>query len=70
SVEPLRVGLGMSKKDATERALSLLDRVGIPNPQRTFDAYPFEVSGGMAQRVLIAGAVSTDPDLIIADEPT
>ena len=69
-VEPLRVGLGMSKKDATERALSLLDRVGIPNPQRTFDAYPFEVSGGMAQRVLIAGAVSTDPDLIIADEPT
>lgn len=69
-VEPLRIGLGMSKKDATERALSLLDRVGIPNPQRTFDAYPFEVSGGMAQRVLIAGAVSTDPDLIIADEPT
>ncbi|MBB2975850.1 ABC-type dipeptide/oligopeptide/nickel transport system ATPase component/ABC-type dipeptide/oligopeptide/nickel transport system permease subunit [Microbacterium endophyticum] len=69
-VEPLRVRLGMSKKDATELALSLLDRVGIPNPKRTFDAYPFEVSGGMAQRVLIAGAVSTDPDLIIADEPT
>jgi len=69
-IEPLRVGLGMSKKEATERALSLLDRVGIPNPKRTFDAYPFEVSGGMAQRVLIAGAVSTDPDLIIADEPT
>ncbi len=69
-VEPLRVGLGMSKKDATERALDLLDRVGIPNPQRTFEAYPFEVSGGMAQRVLIAGAVSTDPELIIADEPT
>ncbi len=69
-VEPLRVGLGMSKKDATERSLALLDRVGIPNPKRTFDAYPFEVSGGMAQRVLIAGAVSTDPDLIIADEPT
>ncbi len=53
-----------------ERSLALLDRVGIPNPKRTFDAYPFEVSGGMAQRVLIAGAVSTDPDLIIADEPT
>jgi len=69
-VEPLRVGLGMSKKDATARSLELLDRVGIPNPKRTFDAYPFEVSGGMAQRVLIAGAVSTDPDLIIADEPT
>ncbi|KAA9089599.1 dipeptide/oligopeptide/nickel ABC transporter permease/ATP-binding protein [Microbacterium radiodurans] len=69
-VEPLRKTLGMSKKDATDRALHLLDRVGIPQPKRTFDAYPFEVSGGMAQRVLIAGAVSTDPDLIIADEPT
>lgn len=69
-VEPLRITLGMSKKDARERALSLLERVGIPQPIRTFAAYPFEVSGGMAQRVLIAGAVSTDPDLIIADEPT
>ncbi|GAA3909046.1 dipeptide/oligopeptide/nickel ABC transporter permease/ATP-binding protein [Microbacterium invictum] len=69
-VEPLRKILGLSKKEAVERALDLLARVGIPNPRRTFDAYPFEVSGGMAQRVLIAGAVSTDPDLIIADEPT
>lgn len=69
-IEPLRVGLGMSKKDATDKALSLLERVGIPQPLRTFKAYPFEVSGGMAQRVLIAGAVSTDPDLIVADEPT
>ncbi len=69
-VEPLRRNLSLSKKDATDKALALLERVGIPNPKRTFDAYPFEVSGGMAQRVLIAGAVSTDPDLIIADEPT
>ncbi len=69
-VEPLRKNLGLSKKEATEKSLALLDRVGIPNPKRTFDAYPFEVSGGMAQRVLIAGAVSTDPDLIVADEPT
>jgi len=69
-VEPLRKNLGLSKKAAKESALALLDRVGIPSPERTFDAYPFEVSGGMAQRVLIAGAVSTDPDLIIADEPT
>ncbi|SDG68594.1 dipeptide/oligopeptide/nickel ABC transporter permease/ATP-binding protein [Microbacterium sp. 77mftsu3.1] len=69
-VEPLRAHLGLSKKEATERSLDLLARVGIPQPKRTFDAYPFEVSGGMAQRVLIAGAVSTDPDLIIADEPT
>ncbi|WP_285035425.1 dipeptide/oligopeptide/nickel ABC transporter permease/ATP-binding protein [Plantibacter sp. ME-Dv--P-095] len=69
-VEPLRVALGLSKKDATDKALALLERVGIPNPKRTFAAYPHEVSGGMAQRVLIAGAVSTDPDIIIADEPT
>jgi len=69
-VEPLRVVLGLSKKDATEKSLALLERVGIPDPKRTFAAYPHEISGGMAQRVLIAGAVSTDPDLIIADEPT
>ena len=69
-VEPLRVTLGLSKREAVERALSLLERVGIPNPKRTFAAYPHEISGGMAQRVLIAGAVSTDPDLLIADEPT
>jgi peptide/nickel transport system permease protein len=69
-VEPMRVCLKISKKEATERALALLGRVGIPNPQRTFDAYPHEISGGMAQRVLIAGAVSCEPDLLIADEPT
>lgn len=69
-IEPLRVGLGLSRKEATEKSLALLERVGIPDPKRTFAAYPHEISGGMAQRVLIAGAVSTDPDLIIADEPT
>jgi peptide/nickel transport system permease protein len=69
-VEPLRIQLGLSAKEARERALSLLARVGIPNPERTFAAYPHEVSGGMAQRVLIAGAVSCNPDLLIADEPT
>jgi peptide/nickel transport system permease protein len=69
-VEPMRICLGISKAEAKKRALQLLARVGIPNPQRTFDAYPHEVSGGMAQRVLIAGAVSCDPDLLIADEPT
>ncbi|WP_213815448.1 dipeptide/oligopeptide/nickel ABC transporter permease/ATP-binding protein [Glaciihabitans sp. dw_435] len=69
-VEPMRVCLGLSKKDATARALELLAKVGIPNPTRTFAAYPHEVSGGMAQRVLIAGAISCEPDLLIADEPT
>ena len=69
-VEPMRVCLGISKAEATQRALGLLAKVGIPDPQRTFKAYPHEVSGGMAQRVLIAGAISCEPDLLIADEPT
>ncbi|MGX5682848.1 dipeptide/oligopeptide/nickel ABC transporter permease/ATP-binding protein [Schumannella luteola] len=69
-VEPMRVTLGISKREAKERALGLLERVGIPHPKRTFAAYPHEISGGMAQRVLIAGAVSCDPELLIADEPT
>jgi peptide/nickel transport system permease protein len=69
-VEPMTVTLKISKKEATRRALDLLDRVGIPDPKRTFAAYPHQVSGGMAQRALIAGAVSGQPDLLIADEPT
>jgi ABC-type dipeptide/oligopeptide/nickel transport system ATPase component/ABC-type dipeptide/oligopeptide/nickel transport system permease subunit len=69
-VRPMVKVLGISKAEAKKRALELLGSVGIVNPQRTFDAYPHEVSGGMAQRVLIAGAISCEPDLIIADEPT
>ncbi|WP_353082084.1 dipeptide/oligopeptide/nickel ABC transporter permease/ATP-binding protein [Tessaracoccus lapidicaptus] len=68
--DPLVIVLGMSRAEAKERALSLLARVGIPDPQRTYDAYPHQLSGGMAQRVLIAGAVASHPDLLIADEPT
>ncbi|WP_062289523.1 dipeptide/oligopeptide/nickel ABC transporter permease/ATP-binding protein [Demequina phytophila] len=68
--EPLVKVLGMKKGAAKERALSLLAKVGIPDPQRAFDSYPHQLSGGMAQRVLIAGAVSSHPDLLIADEPT
>jgi peptide/nickel transport system permease protein len=69
-VQPMVACLGVSRSEARTRALALLERVGISDPRRTFAAYPHEVSGGMAQRVLIAGAVSCDPDLLIADEPT
>lgn len=69
-VEPMMKVLGMSKKNATSRAIGLLERVGIPSPTTTMKKYPHEISGGQAQRVLIAGAVSCNPDLIIADEPT
>ncbi|MFF0700006.1 ATP-binding cassette domain-containing protein [Streptomyces tendae] len=68
--EPMRIAMKMSRTEAKETALALLARVGIPDPKRTWAAYPHEVSGGMAQRVLIAGAVSCRPDLLIADEPT
>ena len=69
-VRPMVKVLGISKKEAKKRVLNLLDTVGIANPERVFKAYPHEVSGGMAQRILIAGAISCEPDLLIADEPT
>jgi ABC-type dipeptide/oligopeptide/nickel transport system ATPase component/ABC-type dipeptide/oligopeptide/nickel transport system permease subunit len=67
---PLRKVLGLSQQEARARALDLLASVGIPEPLRTAAARPHEISGGMAQRVLIAGAISCEPDLLIADEPT
>jgi peptide/nickel transport system permease protein len=69
-VEPIRAVTGVTRPAARRQAIELLGRVGIPDPERTFRAYPHEISGGMAQRVLIAGAVSCDPVLLIADEPT
>lgn len=68
--EGLRAATGVSKDDAKATLLQLLARVGIPNPTRTYDAYPHQISGGMAQRVLIASAIASDPEFIIADEPT
>ena len=62
--------LSYTKAEGTWRAMKLLADVGIASPERTFKAYSHEVSGGMAQRVLIAGAISCEPDLSIADEPT
>lgn len=61
---------GMSQKDAMKRAESLLSAVGIKDVGRILESYPHEISGGMAQRVLIAGAISSEPSLLIADEPT
>ena len=68
--EPMRQHLGLSAAEAKQKALGLLERVGIPDPDRVYNSYPHQISGGMAQRVLIAGAVSCDPELLIADEPT
>lgn len=67
---PLMKIMGMSRKAAKARALELLRMVGINDPERVMKLYPHEISGGMAQRVLIAGAISCEPDLLIADEPT
>ncbi|MCX4595325.1 dipeptide/oligopeptide/nickel ABC transporter permease/ATP-binding protein [Streptomyces sp. NBC_01549] len=69
-VEGLRASSTMPRRAAREHVLALLDRVGIPDPKRTFFSYPHQISGGMAQRVLIAGAVASRPLLLIADEPT
>ena len=65
-----RVHLGYSRSKAAERAVELMRRVGIPDPERRFKAYPHEFSGGMRQRVMIAIALSCDPEVILCDEPT
>lgn len=69
-VERLRASTGMPAARARQEVLSMLERVGIPDPLRTFRSYPHQVSGGMAQRALIAGAVASRPKVLIADEPT
>lgn len=68
--EVLRLHLGLDRKAATRKAIELLEQVGIPAPQSRLKAYPHQLSGGMNQRVMIAMAISCNPRLLIADEPT
>jgi oligopeptide/dipeptide ABC transporter ATP-binding protein len=68
--EAVRLHLGLGPKDARGRAIEMLSKVGIPSPEQRVDEYPHQLSGGMRQRVMIAMALSCNPKLLIADEPT
>ena len=69
-IEAIRLHSNLNRNEARERAIDLLRMVGIPRPERRIDEYSFQLSGGLRQRVMIAMALSSDPKIVIADEPT
>ncbi len=69
-LEPIRLHMGLSEKDAKEHAISTLKKVGMPRASEIMNEYPHQLSGGMRQRIVIAMAISCNPQLLIADEPT
>ncbi len=69
-IEAILLHNQLSKEKARQRAIEMLDRVGLPKPDRMVDEYPFRLSGGMRQRAMIAMALSCNPSMLVADEPT